>query len=135
MDNAENALYQLIKVNPNHCGGLQQLARVLVDSAKQRLLENGSEKSVLKGAMDCYEKTISLVTDVSSYEYYWSILFDIIWWFCSYWFDCCYLFLFSLSLVFQDYNWTFLILVLCGLFIHQTLCTHFVNAANFNIYV
>ena len=34
MIKAEQILYQLIELNPSHTGGLQQLARVIIDSRK-----------------------------------------------------------------------------------------------------
>ena len=79
-------------MNPNHSGGLQQLARVLVDSVKARTAKmdkisqidnnnaNKTEKAgsrdsaqgdstrpSLHAAMDCYEKAIALVKDVSDH--------------------------------------------------------------------
>jgi hypothetical protein len=57
-------LLQLIKLSPNHSGGLHQLARVLVDSVKARS-EEGMQEGTLKRAMEYYEKHISLAADVS----------------------------------------------------------------------
>ena len=61
---AELTLLQLIKLNPNHSGGLQQLARVLVDSVKSRP-EEGIKEGTLFRAMDFFERHIALAVDVS----------------------------------------------------------------------
>jgi hypothetical protein len=57
-------LLQLIKLNPNHSGGLYQLARVLIDSLRT-LPEEGMKEGTRKRAIDYYEKHISLAADVS----------------------------------------------------------------------
>ena len=61
---AELTLLQLIKLNPNHSGGLHQLARVLVDSVKSRP-EEGIKEGTLIRAMDFFERYIALAVDVS----------------------------------------------------------------------
>jgi hypothetical protein len=61
---AEMTLLQLIKLNPNHSGGLCQLARVLIDSLRA-LPEEGMKEGTRKRAIDYYEKYISLAADVS----------------------------------------------------------------------
>jgi hypothetical protein len=60
-------LIKLIVTNPNHIGGLQQLARVRVDlvmACTDRDQGTGHSKQALKGAMDCYERAISIINDV-----------------------------------------------------------------------
>jgi hypothetical protein len=61
---AEMTLLQLIKLNPNHSGGLYHLARVLIDSLRT-LPEEGMKEGTRKRAIDYYENHISLAADVS----------------------------------------------------------------------
>jgi hypothetical protein len=61
---AEMTLLQLIKLNPNHSGGLHQLARVLIDSLKA-MPEEGMKEGTRKRAIGYYEKYIFLAADVS----------------------------------------------------------------------
>ena len=62
-------LTKLVTINPDHVGGLQQLARVRVDmfmACTDRDQKTGHRKQSLKGVMDCYENAISIMTDVSA---------------------------------------------------------------------
>jgi hypothetical protein len=61
---AEAALRHLIspKVNPKHTAGMQQLARVLIDSKKN----DDTVKGVPDEALDLYERVMAVLRDVST---------------------------------------------------------------------
>lgn len=67
LESSSGYLIKLIVINPNHIGGLQQLARVRVDivmACTDRDQGTGHRKQALKGAMDCYERAMSIISDV-----------------------------------------------------------------------